>query len=96
MIPNRIKKSLQIAGVLLPTLAIGLFSAPHLVRADVQTDMTSALSELDAAKATLQKGYHDKGGHRVNAIKLINQAEQEVRAGMDFDNSHHGKMENTK
>ena len=31
----------------------------------------------------------DKGGHRVRAIQLINQAEAEVRRGIEWDNTHH-------
>ena len=39
------------------------------------TDLQSALTELNASEA-------DKGGHRANAIKLVNQAITEVQAGI--------------
>jgi hypothetical protein len=31
----------------------------------------------------------DKGGHRVRAIQLVNQAEAEVQRGIQWDNTHH-------
>lgn len=53
------------------------------MRAD-QPNMQNALSQLQAAKASLQAASHNKGGHRVNAINLINQAIVEVQLGIDL------------
>jgi hypothetical protein len=50
--------------------------------------MQSALQALLDAKAQLQRADHDKGGHRVRAEQLVEQALTEVRAGMAFDSSH--------
>jgi hypothetical protein len=62
-------------------LAGSLVSAT-LVRAD-QPNMQNALSQLQAAKASLEAASHNKGGHRENAIRLINQAIVEVQLGID-------------
>lgn len=45
----------------------------HMVNA--RNDLQSALDQLNAANA-------DKGGHRVNAIKLVNEAIGEVNLGI--------------
>ncbi|HEY2474449.1 MAG TPA: hypothetical protein VGI19_06565 [Candidatus Cybelea sp.] len=52
---------------------VALAAQGHMLTA--KTDLQSALSELNAASA-------DKGGHRANAIKLVNQAITEVEAGI--------------
>jgi outer membrane lipoprotein-sorting protein len=52
--------------------------------AQPQPHMTAALSSLESAKAELDKATADKGGHRVKAIELINQAMEEVRKGIEF------------
>ncbi|MGR9172182.1 hypothetical protein [Rhizobium sp. KDH_Rht_773_N] len=51
-----------------------------------QPYMQSALNSLLAAKSSLQKGATNKGGHRLNAIDLVNQAIVEVQAGMAVAN----------
>jgi len=53
-----------------------------------QPNMQAARSSLQAARAQLQKATPDKGGHRVNAIGLINSAIAEVNAGIAFDRRH--------
>jgi hypothetical protein len=47
-----------------------------------QPHMNNALHALQNAKAELQEALADKGGHRMNAINLINQAIGEVNAGI--------------
>ena len=47
-----------------------------------QPHMMNALHALENAKSQLQEAAADKGGHRVNAINLINQAIGEVNAGI--------------
>lgn len=61
---------------------VGSLLSATLVRAD-QPNMQNALSQLQAAKASLEAAAHNKGGHRVNAINLINQAIVEVQLGID-------------
>jgi len=50
-----------------------------------QPNMTAALALLGQAKSKLQNATADKGGHRVKAIALINQAISEVEAGIAAD-----------
>ena len=45
--------------------------------------MQNALSQLQGAKASLQAAAYDKGGHRLQAIRLIDQAIVEVQLGID-------------
>lgn len=56
--------------------------------AEPQPHMKAALATLNMAKNQLEKASADKGGHRVKAIALVNQAIGEVQAGIDFDNKH--------
>lgn len=56
--------------------------------ADRQPQMRDALRALKTAAGHLQKATADKGGHRVNAIRLTNEAIAEVEKGIAFDNRH--------
>ncbi len=47
-----------------------------------QPHMYNALHALQNARAELQAALADKAGHRVNAIRLINEAIGEVQAGI--------------
>lgn len=49
-----------------------------------QPHMQAALDQLQAAKTELQTAVADKGGHRVRAITLVDQAISEVEAGMAY------------
>ncbi|HVX81655.1 MAG TPA: hypothetical protein VHB23_09760 [Devosiaceae bacterium] len=44
--------------------------------------MANALRDLQAARGLLQHALADKGGHRVKAIALVDEAIAEVKAGM--------------
>jgi hypothetical protein len=48
----------------------------------VQTHMLNARDDLNNAVNELNIALPDKGGHRVNAINLVNQAIGEVNAGI--------------
>jgi hypothetical protein len=48
-----------------------------------QPRMENALRLLQDAKAELQKADTNKGGHRVKAIELVNEAILEVQAGIE-------------
>jgi hypothetical protein len=78
--------TLIFAGLLV--LVLG-FSTMRVVNAEPQPHMRAALASLQTAKNQLEKASHDKGGHRVRAIGLINQAIAEVEKGIAFDNTHH-------
>jgi hypothetical protein len=53
-----------------------------------QPNMQAARGNLLNAKGELQRATADKGGHRVNAIGLVNSAIAEVNAGIAFDRRH--------
>lgn len=67
-------------------LAMTMFSGVAL--AEKQPAMEAAIKNLQEARDNLNQATHDKGGHRVKAVKLINKAIAEVRAGIEFDNKH--------
>ena len=52
-----------------------------------QPHMDAALNFLRAARSDLDQANPDKGGHRANAIKLVDQAIDEVKAGIDAGRS---------
>jgi hypothetical protein len=47
-----------------------------------QPNMESALDSLLSAKSSLERAAHNKGGHRVRALELTNQAINEVQMGI--------------
>lgn len=55
-----------------------------------QGNMERALSSLYDALASLREASSNKGGHRVNAMNLIQQAISEVNAGVEFADEHGG------
>lgn len=63
---------------------VGLSLSPLM--AEKQPNMEAALNQLKAAKQSLEKATDDKGGHRAKAMKLINEAMEQVQKGIDFDN----------
>lgn len=53
-----------------------------------QPDMEAGLKYLRQAQEILERAGEDKGGHRVKALELIKQAENEVQAGINYANAH--------
>ena len=53
-----------------------------------QTHMDYALTLLRSARHHLDLAQADKGGHRVKAIGLVDQAITEVQAGIQYAASH--------
>ncbi|HML94494.1 MAG TPA: hypothetical protein PKC29_03580 [Thermodesulfobacteriota bacterium] len=49
-----------------------------------QPNMEQALGNLHAARINLEVSSPDKGGHRVKALELVNQAIYQVRQGIAF------------
>ncbi len=75
--------------VLIAMLATVLGSkAIDSAAAEPQPRMQEALSQLQAAQASLEAATADKGGHRAKAISLTKQAIKQVEAGIKFDNRH--------
>ncbi|HLX06960.1 MAG TPA: hypothetical protein VKY89_03760 [Thermoanaerobaculia bacterium] len=54
-----------------------------------QPHMRAALDELRAARAELETAAADKGGHRVHAIELVDDAIDQVRRGIDYAANHY-------
>ena len=77
----RIAAAFVLALVLLSGFFLGRVSAD-------QPHMQAALDHLKAAKAELEKADEDKGGHRVKAIRLVNDAIVQVEKGISFDRRH--------
>ncbi|HXT61788.1 MAG TPA: hypothetical protein VN696_02010 [Pyrinomonadaceae bacterium] len=75
------------ARISLAVLALLVFTAAGIAGGD-QPFMRAARADLMTAKSELQKAIPDKGGHRVKAISLVNQAIAQVNAGMAFDRQH--------
>lgn len=61
-------------------VALGAFGIGYALAA--QPHMQAALAALQTAKAELEAAIADKGGHRVKALALVNDALTEVRAGI--------------
>lgn len=76
---TRIKTGLGVSALAV-TLAAGVFIGQALA---AQPHMRSALDDLRAARSELSVATHNKGGHRVTAIGLVDQAINEVKEGMD-------------
>jgi hypothetical protein len=57
-------------------------------RYENQPAMQAALQSLRQAEEALRRADTDKGGHRVKALQLVNEAQREVEAGIQFDNRH--------
>lgn len=53
-----------------------------------QPNMQAVRASLITARNELQRATPDKGGHRVNAINLVNSAIAEVKLGIDYDRRH--------
>jgi len=53
-----------------------------------QPHMQAALEHLRMAKGELERAESDKGGHRVKALALVNDAISQVERGIEFDRRH--------
>jgi cell division protein FtsN len=75
---NVIKKNSRMLLVALAAVVIGfaggaIAAQPHLY---------NAKAALENARAELNVAEHNKGGHRVRAVKLVNEAIREVNEGI--------------
>jgi len=78
------------SGKVIWILAIALCAATAALAKPDQPRMQQARENLIAAKASLQRAEHNKGGHRAKAIGYVNEAIGQVNAGIQFDrrNNH--------
>jgi len=82
-----IKVSLPfLAGVLFAAVLMGTFNMLREANAQpgYQPNMEQALGSLHEARINLEVSSPDKGGHRVRALELVNQAITQVRLGINF------------
>ena len=68
-----------------------LAATGHAVSPD-QPYMRAARTELQQARAQLQRSTHNKAGHRVKAIEYINAALSEVNLGINYDRRHNHRQ----
>jgi lipopolysaccharide export LptBFGC system permease protein LptF len=78
---SRIIVAFLLCAVLISGFVIGRASAD-------QPHMQAALEHLRAAKGELEKAEADKGGHRVKALSLVNDAIAQVERGVGYDRHH--------
>ena len=75
-----------IRGLLLVLLLALAFVAGQL-SAD-QPQMRAALNNLKQARTNLERATTDKGGHREAALRLTNEAIEQVERGIAYDRRH--------
>ncbi len=63
------------------------FDSNVLLTSD-QPNMVKAKDALKNARENLEKASADKGGHRAAALRLVNDAIDEVQRGIDYDRNH--------
>lgn len=70
---------------ILPAVVIAA-AVPAVARAEEQPQMREALEALREAQRHLVAATPDKGGHRHRALRLVNQAIEQVQRGIAYDN----------
>ena len=60
----------------------------NAAQAEPQPAMHKALQNLEEARTNLTNATADKGGHRVKAKQLTEEAIEQVKKGIAFDNKH--------
>jgi len=58
--------------------------------------MQAALQLLDGAKTHLENANADKGGYRVKAIAATKEAIEQVKKGIEYDDTHQSGDEKKK
>jgi hypothetical protein len=76
---KRVRMALA-AGSLTVAMTVGAYIGAAWAR---QEEMDAALSDLHSARDHLQAAEHNKGGHRATALRYVDMAIDEVRAGID-------------
>jgi hypothetical protein len=76
--------SFLVGVAVLPQLASAQYTPTSIVK-ERHAELRSALRALERACDDLQKGAHDYGGERVEALKDTNKASAEVRQAISKD-----------
>ena len=74
------RRDLLVKGIMVLAVAGGAFAAGLAYAA--QPQMEAALNALLTAQTELKVAEHNKGGHRVKALELVNSAIAQVQAGI--------------
>jgi hypothetical protein len=85
---NKLRLVSWIKRCLCAVAAFGVAFAIGCATGHGQPHMVAALDELRAARGELQTAAADKGGHRVRAIELVDDAIEQVRRGIDYAATH--------
>ena len=75
---TRVQNGLVVCGFAI-ALAVGVFVGEAIAS---QPHMQAALGYLQSAKTELQVAERNKGGHRVKALRYVNDAIDETNAGI--------------
>ena len=78
----------SICSIALVLIGMSLYSLARPQSGDMarhEPHLSAAYGHLEQAKAELEKSAPNKGGHRERAMRLVDQAMQEVMRGEDFD-----------
>jgi hypothetical protein len=85
---NKLRLRSWIKRCLCAVAAFGVAFAIGCATGRGQPHMAAALDELRAARGELEAAVADKGGHRVRAIGIVDEAIEQVRRGMDYAATH--------
>lgn len=85
---NQLRLMSWIKRCLCAVAAFGVAFAIGCATGQGQPHMRAALDELRAARGELQAATADKGGHRVRAIELVDDAIEQVRRGIEYAATH--------
>jgi len=77
-----------VVGTLFSSALLGLVLPSRAKAASDQPHMQAALDALRIAARELHDAEADKGGHRVKAERLVQEAITEVEKGINFDRRH--------
>jgi hypothetical protein len=80
---------MKLVATTLLLLGMSAFAVPQKSHMDVPAEMISAQRALQTARNELNNAGRDWGGHRVAAIKHIDEALEEVKAAEQFAREHH-------
>ena len=88
MFDSKITRRGLVATAATGVAAAGLLGASAKSADAYQGNMEHAIRLLNQASQALHAAPSNKGGHKANAVNLIQQAIGEVQAGIDFADDH--------
>jgi hypothetical protein len=85
--PRRLMMRILTVALPLALVATAAFKVGEYVQG--QPHMEAAMTALISAKTHLKEAADDKGGHKVAAMKAIDEAITHVQAGIDYAKANH-------